>query len=115
MGPTGITSRVSPGESPIQVVPAKATAVLVAIPNAHADPRRDFVEWGEIEERRGKEFRLLVPMRVQDVTNEYTFTFLLREVEIVTYKCPASVGCDLTLAKQLYRRSRRQGETPAKE
>lgn len=97
VGPTGLTSKVSSGDTRVidmgkaqtpTVIPAKAKAALTAIPvdnyvvNLSAgNQMKDFICVGEpYTELEGKEIRLLVPIRVQDVANEYTFTFRLQNI-----------------------------------
>ena len=93
VGVNGIVSRVSPGntrvmdmerEQPPTVVPAGARAIVTAIPNdyyvtsSYGGYTRDFLcvrqPFGELQD---SEARLVLPIRVQDVTNEYTFVFRL--------------------------------------
>jgi hypothetical protein len=99
VGPTGVSSRVSPGETrvidmekahPPTTVPAMASVFKVAIPNdllhtgSYGHWIEDFVTPATAAAAEGKEMRLLMPIRVRDVVNEYTFVFQLNSVTVTS-------------------------------
>ena len=101
VGPYRTSSRVSPGETrvidmerqhPPTVVPPNAKVIKIAIPNdlyhtrADGDYVEDFVDTLAASQAEGKEIQLLIPIRVEDVVNEYTFVFRLSHVALAKPK-----------------------------
>jgi hypothetical protein len=96
VGPDGSASAVTNGETrridvgreqPASMIPAHSTLAVVAIPNTHIQGTApytsiaDFIPLDEsATEMDQKEARLVLPIRVQDVTNEYTLVFRLEDV-----------------------------------
>lgn len=99
VGPTGTSSRVSSGETrvmdmnrsqPNAVIPRGANAMLIAVPNDHhytgtySSGTIDFVPTPEIAPRlEGSELRLVLPLQVQGVVNEYSLLFRIEDVRVV--------------------------------
>lgn len=101
VGPDGVTSKVTNGDTRVidmeksqtpTVIPRAARAQLTAIPNRNyttgvvgysPDRVEDFVPLvDEAPAYNGKEVRLLIPLSVQDVVNEYTMVFRIVGVRV---------------------------------
>lgn len=96
VGPNGLTSKVTSGETRVgdmgraqtpTVIPAHARAAEIAVPNdqvvmiGYDHIIRDFVNPGDdYRALEGKQIQLLVPLKVQDTVNEYTFIFELKDI-----------------------------------
>lgn len=96
VSPTGIAGKVTSGETRVMnmgqaqtptVIPAQAKAILTAIPNdlfvtgPAGNRLLDFVDPCEDPAKyEGKDVRLVIPFKIQDVVNEYTFVFRLEDV-----------------------------------
>lgn len=96
VGADGLTSKVSSGDTRVMdmgraqtptVIPSRSRVALSAIPNDYfhrgdyGNTIRDFVCVGRAyQELEGAEMRLLMPIRVQDTVNEYTFAFRLSNI-----------------------------------
>jgi hypothetical protein len=96
VGLDGLAGRVSPGDTrvmdmekshPPTVIPANAGSRLVVIPNrlfstsSAGNTLKDFVcVNAPYESLNGKEARLILPIRVQGVANEYTFVFRVSDI-----------------------------------
>lgn len=97
VGPDGISSKVSSGDTRIidmgksrtpTVIPSHAKGVFTAVPNVNVD--QDPLNTGYLSDfvgicddpaaLNGKEVQLLVPVRIEETVNEYTFIFRLQDV-----------------------------------
>lgn len=117
VGPDGFTSKVSSADirmidvgraQPPTVIPPGARAAITAVPNEHIGAStRDFLQSVDrASELNGATVQLLVPLRVQDVTNEYTFLFEIRDVEVVNEVVRCKSVCtqaDVEAARALHR------------
>lgn len=101
----GFASGVSSGETRLMdvgksaaptVIPADAKANLVAVPNSlikfgvgTSEARvREFLWYvDEYDGLEGKQVELLVPIRVQNTVNEYTFVFIFENVDLYRAIC----------------------------
>jgi hypothetical protein len=95
---------------PPMTIPPGARAALTAIPSnslTRDGEVRDFVSPNEDPSRlEGSTVQLLIPLRIQDVTNEYTFLFELREVALVTEIVRCAAACteaDVARARLMHR------------
>lgn len=107
VGPTGTSSRVSPGDTriidmekahPPSVIPSKSRLTKIAIPNDHfhqnvglysSNTMDDFIRPSAVRASDGMNVQLLVPIKVDEVVNEYTFIFTVK-VEAMTQLVPAT-------------------------
>lgn len=104
VGPDGLVSRVNSGDTrvmdlgrdqPNQSIPAGARLSVTALPVSLYEQTyginriRDFVPFVEDAPRfEASEIRLVLPLMVEGVVNEYTFVFAVRDL-----KMPMSEGC----------------------
>lgn len=100
VGPGGLSSGVVPGatrwidmgNAPApQLIPTESRASISIIPRATANRSsmsfRGFYDSGATcAEVEGTEIRLILPVEIEGVTNEYTFRFQPRQSGIVTWK-----------------------------
>lgn len=100
VGPAGVATGVVPGETRWidmgnvpgpQIIPSRASASVVAIPKANANTSTMEIEsfydaTATCNEIEATELRLILPLEIEGVTNEYTLLFKPRQVEAVTYE-----------------------------
>lgn len=99
VGPTGLSSGIAPGETrwiemnrapATQVIPSRARAAVVIIPRANADISEQTIRGfyassalcGQV---KGTSIRLLLPLEIQGVTNEYSLEFEPTQADVVTW------------------------------
>lgn len=106
VGPDGISSGVVPGETRWmdwgntpgpQVIPARASAALSAIPRATADASEmeinPFYTGLNCNAAKDSEIRLILPLEIQGTVNEYTLQFEPRgDLAIVEEKMDTMMG-----------------------
>lgn len=104
VGPDGNSSRVTSGQTkvkdvgqsqPATPIPAKAKTDVTAIPNVliydsdgdgidDVNPMFSAADSAEFEDYEGEKMRLVVPLKVEDTVNEYTFVYDVRDLSIGT-------------------------------
>lgn len=106
VGPTGLSSGVVPGETRWmdfgntpgpQTIPSRARASIVAIPRETADVSAMTIGGfyqgaGSCSELENTELRLILPLEIEGVVNEYTLLFESGSVEIVVYENDTLAG-----------------------
>lgn len=106
VGPGGATSRVSSGETrvidmqkahPPSIIPSQSRLATVAIPNGQfrqgvglysSNYTADFIPASAARSLEGTTIQLLIPIKADDVVNEYTFVFTVM-VDPLTQLVPA--------------------------
>lgn len=100
VGPDGLSSGVVPGETrwidmgnapAPQTIPSRASAAISIIPKANANTSNQSIEdfypyESPCSEATGTTVRLLLPIEIQGVTNEYTLQFEPTDVSEATWE-----------------------------
>ena len=106
VGPDNLSSGVVPGDTrwinmghapAPQVIPAKAQAAILLLPKANANTSTNTIERfypssTTCDEILGTTVRLILPIEIQGVTNEYTLHFEPQEAAITTWKRETLAG-----------------------
>lgn len=106
VGPNGLSSGVVPGNTrwidmgnapAPQLIPTESKASISIIPRANANTSSmsflGFYDTGATcAEVAGTEIRLILPVEIEGITNEYTFRFQPRKSGIVTWKTDTMKG-----------------------